>query len=82
VLPRRAAFHETRNDHQVETARRFAAQGKLLAAYDESGLAGLLDEIESHAAPDRISRSAPPGLLARIRSFALDGGGGGARWRP
>ena len=73
VLPRRAAFHETRNDHQVETARRFAAQNKLLAAYEESELAALLDRIESHAAPDRISTSAPPALLDRIRRFALDG---------
>ena len=73
VLPRRAAFHETRNDHQVETARRFAAQGKLLAAYEESELAALLDRIESHAAPDRISTSAPPALLEAIRRYALDG---------
>jgi UDP-N-acetylglucosamine transferase subunit ALG13 len=79
VLPRRAAFHETRNDHQVETARRFAAQGMLLAAFEEDELAALLDRIEAQSAPERISKSAPPGLLTRIRGFALDGAPGTAR---
>jgi UDP-N-acetylglucosamine transferase subunit ALG13 len=81
VLPRRAAFHETRNDHQVETARRFAAQGMLLAAFEESELATLLDRIEAQSAPERISKSAPPVLLDRIRRFALDGAGDRAAWR-
>jgi UDP-N-acetylglucosamine transferase subunit ALG13 len=81
VLPRRARYHETRNDHQVETARRFAARGMLTAAFEEDELAGLLDRVESQPTPERISRSAPAPILARIRGYAL-GESGGTVWRP
>lgn len=79
VLPRRARYQETRNDHQVETARRFAARGLLLAAFEAGELAALLDRVESQDAPTQISRSAPLPLLERIRRFALEDG---PTWRP
>jgi len=73
VLPRRLAFRETRNDHQVETARRFAERGLLLAAQDQSAMPDLLDRLESHPGPARIGRSAAPELVRRLREYALAG---------
>lgn len=38
VMPRRGDLHETRNDHQVATARQFAKRGVLRVAMDEQAL--------------------------------------------
>ena len=38
VLPRLSELGETRNDHQIGTARHFAEQGQILAAYSEDEL--------------------------------------------
>lgn len=38
VMPRLARLAETRSDHQIATAREFAARGWLLAAEDETQL--------------------------------------------
>jgi UDP-N-acetylglucosamine transferase subunit ALG13 len=43
VLPRSAALHETRNDHQFATARRFAERAGVHVAWNEAELAPLLD---------------------------------------
>ena len=71
VFPRRAALRETRNDHQVPTARHFAESGRVLAAYDEADLWAALDRIESFTPPDRIEDGASPELLERIRRFIV-----------
>ena len=43
VMPRSASLHETRNDHQFATARRFQARGGVFVAWDETELPTLLD---------------------------------------
>jgi UDP-N-acetylglucosamine transferase subunit ALG13 len=71
VVPRLGARGETRNDHQVATARHFAGEGLVRAAYDEAGFreeAARLLEAEPAA---RIGSRASEGLLERVRGFAL-----------
>lgn len=69
VFPRRAALRETRNDHQLPTARHFAESGRVLAAYDEQSLWAQLDRIETFVPPNRIGAGASAELLSRIRRF-------------
>ncbi len=69
VLPRQAALHETRNDHQVATARRFDAMGRVAVAYDEDELPAKLDALLGSEATERISGEASPELIAALRSF-------------
>lgn len=71
VVPRLGERGETRNDHQVATARHFAGEGLVRAAYDEAGFreqAARLLEAEPAA---RIGPRASDGLLERVRAFAL-----------
>jgi UDP-N-acetylglucosamine transferase subunit ALG13 len=72
VLPRRASLRETRNDHQVATAERFGAQGRILVASDDHELAAKLDHAITLGNTERIATQATPRLLATIRDF-LDG---------
>jgi exopolysaccharide biosynthesis glucuronosyltransferase PssE len=69
VMPRRAILHETRNDHQVATANRFGAQGKIIVSNDEQDLPQKLDYALTRRNPDRINAQASPRLLATIRAF-------------
>lgn len=74
VVPRLGDLAETRNDHQVASAERFAADGLLLVARSEEELALRLSELESGiASRARISAQADEALMARIRSF-IEGG--------
>jgi UDP-N-acetylglucosamine transferase subunit ALG13 len=75
VMPRRAAFRETRNDHQVATAERFGAQGRILVANDEQDLPEKLDHALTLGDTDRIQAQASPLLIATIRAF-LEGSPG------
>lgn len=43
VMPRRAAMRETRNDHQVATAKRFESRPGVHVAIDEHALPATLD---------------------------------------
>ena len=70
VLPRRADQREHRNDHQLGTARHFAARGLLLAAYSEAELDALLPQLRTHP-PGAPPQPADPKLIARIRGYAL-----------
>lgn len=70
VFPREAARRETRTDHQIATARRFAESGRLLAAFDEAGLRRGLDEVERFVPSAPIGSVASAGLVARLRQFA------------
>ena len=74
VMPRRGALRETRNDHQVATARQLADQGKVTAAFDEHELAWKLDELEAILAAERIAAEASPTLLDAIRFFVHEHG--------
>jgi UDP-N-acetylglucosamine transferase subunit ALG13 len=76
VMPRRAALNETRNDHQVATAQRFEAQGRIAVAYDEHELLERLDRLDELSAGERISSEASPMLVSALRTYANRG------WMP
>ena len=69
VMPRRGAFLETRNDHQVATAERFRAMEKVTVAMDEGELPAQLDRVRAMRAAGLISEFASPALLEAIRTF-------------
>jgi len=73
VLPRRASLGETRNDHQIATARCFQAAGFLSAAYDEHELTWALDEIDRLTRPPEITAAASPELIEAVRTFLAAG---------
>ena len=72
VMPRSAARHETRNDHQFATARKFATRAGVFVAWDESELPALLDRAESLAGGASIRPHADDTLLAALRAFAAE----------
>ena len=69
VVPRLGSLGETRNDHQVATARQLEQEKLVLAAYDPQGFATQMERIQSE--PDRpgISDRASDQLLSRLREF-------------
>jgi len=69
VMPRRGDLKETRNDHQVATAKQFLALGRVAVAMDEHELPARLDELDRMAASEPISRHASPRLIEAVRSF-------------
>lgn len=73
VVPRRAALGEQRNDHQLATARRLAALGRVTVAFDDHEIPARLDELDRVVAAEPIGPYAPDGLIAAVRSF-IDGG--------
>ena len=72
VMPRRAALRETRNDHQVPTAKWLQERGSVAVAMDETELFEHLDRFDELEAPGQISRWASPALLDSIRTFIAD----------
>jgi UDP-N-acetylglucosamine transferase subunit ALG13 len=72
VMPRHGALRETRNDHQVATAKRFGAQGRVVVAQDEHDFLGKLDHALTLGESDRIDPEASPRLIATIRAFLDD----------
>lgn len=73
VMPRRGELLETRNDHQVATARRFLELGKVAVAMDETELAAKLDRLDDLAASGKISPWASDRLIRAIASFIQEG---------
>ncbi len=81
MLPRTAAQRETRNDHQIASARRFLDRDGVFIAWDESQLEAHLDSaiarVMSRATntecATRISTHASPRLLTAVRDFVWDG---------
>jgi len=69
VMPRRGDLLETRNDHQVATARALGERGKVAVAMDESELPAKLDALGGLRAAERISPWASEELLTAIRRF-------------
>lgn len=77
VMPRRAHLSETRNDHQVATAKHFKTRRGVYVADDESSLSAALDRLvqesaargsgEPNAPMGRLPASAP--LLRAIAQF-------------
>lgn len=73
VMPRRGDLDETRNDHQLATARHFLSQGRVAVAFDELELAAKLDQLDRLLPPTRISTQASPQLLAVLNRFVHTG---------
>ncbi len=75
VVPRLGKLDETRNDHQVATAKRLAEDGLVLAAYDEAEFSAQMQVLEQQATrargDARIGSQASDSLLARVREFTL-----------
>lgn len=69
VMPRRGDLRETRNDHQVATARRFHALGRVAVAFDEQELSQELDRLDQLATAERISTHAARELIAELTDF-------------
>jgi exopolysaccharide biosynthesis glucuronosyltransferase PssE len=69
VMPRRGAFQETRNDHQVATAKRFLEMGRLSVAMDEHELVEMLSGVSNLTAGGVISNSASPELIQSLAEF-------------
>lgn len=73
VLPRSAERRETRNEHQLATARRFAALGYVRVAEDEVDLERALDELADKAPKSPPLAGQPEALIGAIRKF-VEGG--------
>ena len=69
VLPRQGSLMETRNDHQLATARRIKAMSKVAVAMDTDEMSALLDSITRLVASELISDRASDQLLSAVRSF-------------
>lgn len=69
VMPRRGDLRETRNDHQIATARRFEELGRVAVANDAVELAQWLDEPTRVPVSPAISSHADSALIGAIRSF-------------
>jgi UDP-N-acetylglucosamine transferase subunit ALG13 len=73
VMPRRAILGEHRNDHQLATAKRFAEQGRIIVALDETELVDKLDQVEFFDAAERLGAQASSHLVDTIRAFIKTG---------
>jgi UDP-N-acetylglucosamine transferase subunit ALG13 len=69
VMPRRGDLQETRNDHQVATAKHFEERGCVSVAFDEESLVLKLNKLIELKPSKKISRQASPELLERLRIF-------------
>ncbi|MES2260817.1 MAG: glycosyltransferase [Pseudomonadota bacterium] len=70
LMPRRGDLQETRNDHQLATARWLAQRPGIYVAMDESGLdAALGAALAGAQGGPAISPYATPALIAAIQAF-------------
>jgi UDP-N-acetylglucosamine transferase subunit ALG13 len=69
VMPRRGSLGETRNDHQVATARRLLEMGKIHAAFDDDELFSLLDRMDELHAQRPIPPYASSGIVRALQGF-------------
>ena len=72
VYPRLSRLSETRNDHQVGTARHFASRGYILAAYCEQEFQANMTDLQKFCPSVRLASNGPSQLLCRIRGFAFE----------
>ena len=78
IMPRRAIFGETRNDHQQATAMRFSGRPLIYVASDETVLDATIDAAltaQRTTSLERLSAFADPGLINGLRRFILEGDG-------
>jgi UDP-N-acetylglucosamine transferase subunit ALG13 len=69
VMPRRGALGETRNDHQLATARQLMAMNKIRVAFDDDELFESLDRIDHLTPDDPIMPHAEERLIRMLRDF-------------
>jgi UDP-N-acetylglucosamine transferase subunit ALG13 len=69
VMPRLGRLMETRNDHQVATAERFRALGRVVVAMDEKELPGAMDRLTDLVRGPTIQAEASPELIRAVRGF-------------
>lgn len=69
VMPRRGDLGETRNDHQVATAKHFSGKGTLFSAFSEEELVEKLDQAMLVTNAGLIGRQASDNLIATIQTF-------------
>lgn len=69
IMPRHASLMETRNDHQVATAKQFQRFASVRVAWDEKELFSRLDEIDNLEGQQSVGQYASVELLSAIREF-------------
>lgn len=69
VMPRRGKLGETRNDHQMDTARQLLELGRVNVAFDEKELRTQLDTLGDIEAREPISPYAELDLISGLRAF-------------
>ncbi|GAP45047.1 MULTISPECIES: glycosyltransferase [Lentimicrobium] len=69
VMPRLSSFHETRNDHQISTAKSFGRLGYVRDVYSEQDLFEALNRIDTIRPSKPIGPGASENLLASLREF-------------
>ena len=69
VLPREAARRETRNDHQIATARRFETFPGVHVAWSDDELPTKLDQLTFARHDDTMPPVAGGPLIDRLRTF-------------
>ncbi len=74
VMPRRAAFGEHRNDHQIDTAKRLSSLSYVSVAFDEIELGQKLSQMENEGGKQetRNKINLSPLLIKDIRDFILN----------
>lgn len=72
VVPRLGDLDETRNDHQIATAKHLAEDNLILAAYNEEEFAKQMLLLEHQPERAKIASQGSDKLLARLRDFTLD----------
>jgi len=70
VMPRRARLGEVVNDHQTDTARKFAQLRHVLLAEDESQIFEKLAELRDFVPEPRVPRAL--GVIERVKAFLDD----------
>ena len=72
IMPRRERLHETRNDHQVGTARRFGERSGVFVSWDESEFGAAINQAIEFSGNCRLAggtKFAEEAMLAKLRAF-------------
>lgn len=69
VMPRLAANHEHRNDHQLATAKSFEKLEFVKAVYSEQEMHDALESAQNLQAAKKIGPDASPELINAIKNF-------------
>jgi len=69
VMPRKGSLGETRNEHQIATAKRLLDLGKVSVAFDETELRSRLDHLDQVTPREKITPYASDELISALRDF-------------